>query len=98
RIAVGHVAGLEHALDVALGVVADTRLVDVGDPTVAAFRIGTACEALAGDDRAEKIAGAVAFSAMPGPVDHVSAAVPLRGFGRIGLELLAVEEQEFPTA
>ena len=45
RIAVGHVAGLENALDVPLRVIADAGLRDVGDPTVTAFRVGAAGEA-----------------------------------------------------
>src|SRR5262249_53117541 len=56
RIAVGHVSGLENALDVALRIVADSFRRDVWDPTVAAFRIGSAGKALAFDYAAEEIA------------------------------------------
>src|SRR5262252_10553688 len=98
RIAVGHVSGLENALDVALRIVADSFRRDVWDPTVAAFRIGAAGKALALDDAAEEVARAVALRAMARAVDQISAAIPRRRFGGVGLELLAVEEKKFPAS
>src|SRR5262249_56084387 len=65
-IAVGHVSGFENALDVAPRVIADSGRRDVGNPTIAAFRIRTAGEALADDDAAEGVAGAMAIGAMTG--------------------------------
>src|SRR5262245_35927845 len=97
RVAGGQIAGLEDALDVPLRVVAYTCRRDVGDPAVAAFRVGPAGKALARDDAAEAIAGAVALRAMARTVDEISAAIPRRRLGRVGLEMLPVEKREFPA-
>ena len=40
----------------------------------------------------------MAFGAVAGPVDQIGAAIPGRALRGIGLERLAVEEQEFPAA
>src|SRR5262249_48854710 len=98
RIAVGQISGLKDAFDVALRVVAYTCRRDVGDPAVAAFRIGPAGKALARDDAAEAIAGAVALRAMARTVDEISAAIPRCWLGRVGLELLPVEKKKFPAS
>src|SRR5262249_21092228 len=98
RIAVGQISGLEDAFDVPLRVVADSCRRDVGDPAVAAFWIGPAGKALARDGAAEAIAGAVALRAMARTVDEISAAIPRPRLGRVGLELLPVEKQEFPAS
>src|SRR5262249_38719952 len=90
--------GLEDAFDVPLRVVADSCRRDVGDPAVAAFWIGPAGKALARDDAAEAIAGAVALRAMARTVDEISAAIPRPRLGRVGLELLPVEKQDFPAS
>src|SRR5499427_9590976 len=86
RIAVGHVSGLEDALDIPLRVVADSFRRDVWNPTVATFRIGAAGKALTCDDAAEEVARAVALRAMARPIDQISAAIPRRGLERVGLE------------
>src|SRR5262249_61756423 len=91
-------SGLEDAFDVALGVVADSCRRDIGHGAVAAFRIGTAGEALAFDDAAEAVARAVALRAMARTVDKICAAIPLRRFGRVGREPLAVEKKKFPAS
>src|SRR5262249_49731591 len=98
RIAVGHVSGLEDALDVALRVVADTCRRDVGGGALAAFRIGTAGKALTCDDAAEGVARAVALRAMARAIDQISAAIPRRRLERVGLELLTVEKKKFPAS
>src|SRR5262249_57360436 len=71
---------------------------NVGTHPLAAFRIGTADEALAGDDRAESIARAVTLGAMAWSIDEIRAAIPLVRLGGIGLEPLPVEKKEFPAA
>src|SRR5262249_61458596 len=63
----GQVSGLKNLLDVALRVIADSCRRNVGNRPLAAFRIGTAGEALAGDDRAESIARAHSAQ-WPGPL------------------------------
>src|SRR5262249_59760015 len=71
---------------------------DVGNPTIAAFRIRTAGEALADDDAAEGVAGAMALGAMTGAVDKIGAAMFLGRLGGIRLGLPAVEIKEFPAS
>src|SRR5262249_22147920 len=88
----------ENALDVALRVITDSGRRDVGNPTIPAFRIRTAGEPLADDDAAEGIAGAMALGAMTGAVDQIGAAIFLRRFGGIRLELAAIEKKEFPAS
>src|SRR5215831_21290404 len=95
RIAVRHISGLEDALDIPLRVVADSFRRDVWDPTVAAFRIGTAGKALTCDDAAEEVARAVALRAMARAIDQISAAIPRRRLERVGLKLLTVEKKKF---
>src|ERR1700733_8139690 len=55
-------------------------------------------ESLALHDGAEKITRAVKFSAIPGAVHQVSAAVQLRGFRGIRYEWPTAEEQKFPQS
>src|SRR5258707_1281260 len=78
RIAVRHVAGFEDTLDVPFRVTTDPRRRNVGNPTVAAFLIRTAGEALACNDGAEKIAGTVTLRAVAWAFDEIGTAVPLR--------------------
>src|SRR5262249_61174448 len=94
----GQVSGLKIRFDAALRVTADSRRRNVGNRPLAAFRIGTADEALAGDDRAESIARAVTLGAMAWSIDEIRAAIPLVRLGGIGLEPLPVERKEFPAA
>jgi hypothetical protein len=77
RIAVRHVAGFKDTLDVPFRVITNSSGRNVGNPTVAAFLIRTAGEALA-DDGPEKIAGTVTLRAVAWTVDEISTAVPLR--------------------
>src|SRR5262249_60228811 len=70
----------------------------VGTPPVPACGGGPAGKALARDDTVEAIAGAVALRAMARTVDEISAAIPQRRLGRVGLELLPVEKEEFPAS
>src|SRR5262249_61526275 len=83
-IAVGHVPSLENALDIALRVIADSGRRDVGNPAIAAFRIRTAGEALAGDDAAETVARTVALRAMAWAVHQMWAASHLCRLGGLG--------------
>src|SRR5208282_3354346 len=70
---------------------------DVRHPALA-VRTGSAGKARAGDDGAEKIARAVAFGAVPGAVDQISAAIPLRRLRRIASKRPAVEIQHLPES
>src|SRR5262249_34139657 len=81
-----------------LRVVADSFRRDVWDPTVAAFRIGTAGKTLTCDDAAEEVARAVALRAMARAIDQISAAIPRRRLERVGLKLLTVEKKKFPAS
>ena len=96
-VAVRQVAGLQHGRDILLRPVADPLLRDVGHPSIA-FEIRPARETLPEFDAAQKIARAVAFGAMRGPVHQISAPIPLRGFCRVGPERRAIEIQQFPNA
>src|SRR5262249_10094358 len=97
-IAVGQIAGLEDARDIALRIIADAGRRDVGDPAAAALRIRAAGKSLACDDAAEHVARTVAFGAMARTVDEIGASVPLRRSARVRLERPAIEKQKFPTA
>src|SRR5208283_2536746 len=70
---------------------------DVRHPALAVWT-GPAAKALAGDDGAEKIARAVALGAVPGTVDQISAAIPLRRLRGMGHERPAVEIQHLPES
>src|SRR5262249_17401366 len=83
--------------DIALRVIADSGRRDVGNPAIAAFRIRTAGEALAGDDAAETVARTVALRAMAWAVHQIGAGIHLCRLGGIGMELPAVEKKEFPA-
>src|SRR5262249_57844913 len=98
RIAVRHISGLEDALDIPLRVVADSFRRDVWDPTVAAFRIGTAGKTLTCDDAAEEVARAVALRAIAPAIAPISGAIPRRRLERVGLKLLTVEQKKFPAS
>ena len=65
---------------------------------VDAFLIRATGETLACNDGAEQIARTVALRAVSRPVDEIGAAIPLRGFRRIGLERLTIKEKELPAA
>ena len=74
---------------------AQSLLRDVRHPALA-FRIGSTCEALRGDDAAEKIARAVTLRAMAQAVDEIGAAIPPRRSRRVRPEGPVVHEQQFP--
>src|SRR5205823_5428069 len=48
--------------------------------------------------RAEEIARAVTFRAMPGSIDEVGASIPLRALRGVRFEHASIEEKKFPGA